>query len=112
VPKIQNVSPLGDLEVPALRRSVAAGEVVDVPAEVAGRAPSWGPADESTPDFLTRVVVDEDGLEVLEAFDPGFGLLAQPENFIPAPASKKRSTPAADSADAAAGSAPADPLEV
>jgi hypothetical protein len=29
--KIQNVSPLGDLEVPILRRIVKAGEVVDVP---------------------------------------------------------------------------------
>lgn len=30
MPKIQNVSPLGDLDVPLLRRAVKAGEVVDV----------------------------------------------------------------------------------
>jgi hypothetical protein len=30
VPRIKNVSPLGDLDVPDLRRIVAAGEVVEV----------------------------------------------------------------------------------
>ena len=30
MPKIQNISPLGDLDVPLLRRAVEAGEVVDV----------------------------------------------------------------------------------
>lgn len=32
--KFKNVSPLGDLEVPVLRRVVAAGEVFDVPESV------------------------------------------------------------------------------
>lgn len=33
--KIRNVSPLGDLTIPALGRDVAAGEVVDAPDEIA-----------------------------------------------------------------------------
>lgn len=33
--KIKNVSPLGDLDVPALRRIVAAGEVVEVDDDLA-----------------------------------------------------------------------------
>jgi hypothetical protein len=32
--KFKNVSPLGDLDVPILRRVVAAGEVFDVPESV------------------------------------------------------------------------------
>lgn len=32
--KFKNVSPLGDLEVPALGRVVKAGEVFDVPASI------------------------------------------------------------------------------
>ncbi len=31
---IRNVSPVGDLDVPDLRRIVAAGEVIDVPDEL------------------------------------------------------------------------------
>ena len=33
--KFKNVSPSGDLEVPALGRVIAAGEVFDVPADLA-----------------------------------------------------------------------------
>lgn len=33
--KFKNVSPLGDLDVPVLYRIVPAGEVVDVPADLA-----------------------------------------------------------------------------
>lgn len=35
MPKFKNVSSLGDLYVPALRRVVKAGEVVEVPVDVA-----------------------------------------------------------------------------
>jgi len=35
VAKLRNVSPLGDLEVPLLGRVVKAGEVFEVPADVA-----------------------------------------------------------------------------
>jgi len=37
MPKIKNVSPVGDLDVPLLRRIVHAGEVVDVTEEQAAR---------------------------------------------------------------------------
>lgn len=37
MPKIRNDSPLGDLEVPLLRRIVKAGEVVDVSDDQAER---------------------------------------------------------------------------
>jgi len=35
VTKLRNVSPMGDLEVPLLGRVVKAGEVFEVPADVA-----------------------------------------------------------------------------
>ena len=47
--KIVNVSPLGDLDVPALRRVVAAGEVVevdddDIAANLLEQSANWAPA--------------------------------------------------------------------
>ena len=48
MPQIQNVSPVGDLDVPLLRRIVRAGEVVDVTEEQATRLlpqEIWAPAD-------------------------------------------------------------------
>lgn len=46
--KIKNVSPLGDLDVPALRRVVAAGEVVEVAdaavaANLLEQSANWAP---------------------------------------------------------------------
>lgn len=32
--KLKNISPLGDLDVPLLRRSVSAGEVFEVPSDI------------------------------------------------------------------------------
>lgn len=50
MPKFKNVSPLGDLDVPTLRRIVAAGEVIEVPADVAegfaGQPDVWAPIKE------------------------------------------------------------------
>lgn len=47
--KIRNVSPLGDLDVPLLGRTVAAGEQVSVTADQAARLLAqtrvWAPAD-------------------------------------------------------------------
>ena len=46
--KVRNVSPLGDLDVPVLRRAVAAGEVVEVDDELAAnlleQTANWAPA--------------------------------------------------------------------
>lgn len=51
MPKIKNISPRGDLDVPLLRRIVAAGETVDVTVEQAGRllaqAANFAPADDA-----------------------------------------------------------------
>jgi hypothetical protein len=38
--KIQNVSPLGDLDVPILGRIVTAGEIIDVDTDIAGTTPT------------------------------------------------------------------------
>jgi hypothetical protein len=48
--KIRNVSPLGDLDVPLLRRSIAAGEVVDIPdehAQLLAQFENFAPADKA-----------------------------------------------------------------
>lgn len=37
MPKIRNISPLGDLEIPDLRLVVRAGEVIDVTEDQAAR---------------------------------------------------------------------------
>lgn len=107
--KLRNVNPLGDIWVRGF--TVPAGDTFDVDADVAGRAPSgWkvvdNDADERPADHLTRPVVDEatglqaldeQGRPVVEAYDPGEGLLAQTGNFERASSSKAsddKSTPA------------------
>lgn len=59
---LRNVSPLGDLDFPLMRRVVEAGEEFEVPDDVAGYPPR-PPSDE-----------EPDG-------HPGDGLLAQVGNF-------------------------------
>ena len=58
---LRNVSPLGDLDVPILRRIVEAGEEFEVPASIAGCAPV--------------AATDQD------PGHPGEGLLGQADNF-------------------------------
>lgn len=52
--KFKNVSPMGDLDVPVLGRTVAFGEVVEVPAEVGvsfGEQPDvWAPVSKKESD--------------------------------------------------------------
>jgi hypothetical protein len=83
--RLRNVSPLGALDLPLIGRTVEAGEVFDVDASLAGRAPSaFRPveADEQAAAHLTRPVLDGDGNQVgVEIYDPGEGLLAQVGNF-------------------------------
>jgi len=60
VPQIKNVSPMGDLDVPLLRRVVKAGEVVDVTEDQALRLlpqDIWAPADE--PAEAIQAAIDE-----------------------------------------------------
>lgn len=49
--KIKNISPLGDLDVPALELSVKAGATVDVADDVAAslleQTDNWAPADKA-----------------------------------------------------------------
>lgn len=49
---IRNINPLGEVEVPLLRRIVAAGEVIDVPDEVGAalldQPMNWIAADPTT----------------------------------------------------------------
>lgn len=51
--RIQNTSPLGDLDVPLLRRVVKAGEIVDVPAAHAtlllAQTGTWASPGRTTP---------------------------------------------------------------
>jgi hypothetical protein len=101
MPWIKNVSPFGELDVPLLRRTVAAGEVIEVTAEQAGHPPSeFRPVtDDELPGLiadgllhLTRV--NDDGSRDL--YDPGEGLLAQTSNWAPAKAPKAAATTVTD----------------
>jgi len=61
MPQIKNVSPMGDLDVPLLRRVVKAGEIVDVTEDQAKRLlpqDIWAPADE--PAEAIQAAIDED----------------------------------------------------
>lgn len=71
--KLTYTGPFDEVEVPALGRNVKHGETVDVPAAIAGRAPS--------------ATTDDDGNETA---DPGEGLLAQATNWQPARAASSR----------------------
>lgn len=84
--KLVNVSPSGDVHVPALGIDVAAGAEVEVPARLAGRAPAWRlatDADDGDPGmYWERRPSDPDDLDSpAEILDPGEGLLAQPDNW-------------------------------
>lgn len=109
---VRNVSPLGDLHLPALGLDVDAGAVVKVDAVLAGQPPAWRPvattldpdlgelaADDvdgvESPRMLLRVdgvVVDASAQDVtgflaagqlVEVLDLGSGLLAQTQVWAP-----------------------------
>lgn len=56
MPKVKNVSPLGDLVVPALALEVKAGATITVDEEVAGvllaQVGVWAPADKAAAAFV------------------------------------------------------------
>ena len=95
--RVKNVSPLViGIDVPGVGH-VKHGEEVDVPEAIAGRpASAFRPATEDDPVHLTRLVVDDDGTERVEAYDPGEGLLASPHwELVGAPAkAPEKKTPA------------------
>lgn len=103
--RLRNISPLGAIDVPALGRTIDAGEEFDCPDEIAGSEPKgWAPAKGDEPEHLTRVVgYDDDGAALLEAYHPGAGLLAglcervAPQKSSPkAPPTPSTPTPAED----------------
>lgn len=65
MPTVQNVSPLGDLDVPLLRRVVKAGEVVDVTVDQAvallEQPSNWQPA--TAPRKRAAVTAKNEGAE-------------------------------------------------
>jgi len=75
---LRNTNPSGDVWVGDLGRDVTAGEEVDVPDEVAGRAPS-GFVKVDVPERSWCARVADDG--GWEEYDPGVGLLAQVGNW-------------------------------
>lgn len=103
MPQIMYVGPYDEVDVPLHRIRVRRGDPVEVPADVAGRAPGdWtrlAPGEGAPTGWPTRAAVDEHGAPVLaaddagepvgpqlvETRDPGEGLLAQ-ECWAPAPA--------------------------
>jgi hypothetical protein len=108
VPQIVYVGPYDEVDVPLYRIRARRGEPVEVPVEAAGReAGDWYrlPQGEGAPSgWPTRAAVDEHGTPVLavddegepvgpqlvEARDPGEGLLAQ-ECWVPAAPVSSRS---------------------
>jgi hypothetical protein len=94
MPKLKHINPMGQVDVPVLRRQgepfgehgsgcLEPGEVFETTDAIAGRAPQWRPAteadglgDEVNARFETRVVDD-----LLEVHDLGEGLLAQVDNY-------------------------------
>lgn len=87
--RLRNVSPLGDIEVPLLRRVVKADEEFEVADDIAGTESSeWHKATAKDPAWCCRV--NEETGEV-EAYTPGSGLLAT-ANFVRVTETKKKST--------------------
>lgn len=107
MPKLRNINPLGYVDLPLIGRSgpsddetadvsgvgcLHPGEVFEVTAEQAGKAPHWRPiteeergvAGQPLTNFEWRVRPVKKGdktVEVEEILDPGFGLLAQTGNY-------------------------------
>lgn len=76
--KVRNVSPLGEVENWLARRVFAPGEVVELPAEVAGHEPFVRDLEDGEVPVAGHSI-EIDG--VLRYADPGSGLLAQVEHF-------------------------------
>lgn len=94
---LKNINPMGQVDVPVLGRQgepfgepgrgcLERGETVEVSDEVAGEAPFWRAAteDDVLEHFEVREVSaeDEDAEPELEVLDPGWGLLAQTDNWV------------------------------
>ena len=87
---IRYVGPFDEVEIAASGDVVARGATVEVPAEIAGRPPK---GDRFVDAGAANPVRNPD-------FDPGEGLLAQPDAWQPAKASKDPTGDSAGIADA------------
>jgi len=75
---LRNINPVGEVWVAALDRVLEPGEVVDVPDDIAGTAPSaFVAVDVPDKPWLARVT----HAGGWEQYDPGTGLLAQVGNW-------------------------------
>jgi len=70
MPKLKNVSPLGELDVPLLDRILDAGEEFDVSDEIAGKllpqAENYQPADNAARAILDRLTGATDAVQAHE----------------------------------------------
>lgn len=70
MPKLKNVSPLGELDVPLLDRILAAGEEFDVSDEIAEKllpqAENYQPADKAARAILDRLTGAPDAVQAQE----------------------------------------------
>jgi hypothetical protein len=86
--KIQNVSPLGSLDIDVLGLTVPGGATVEVPDAVAGRPPEARVAACEAELVAATARLDHHAAKALReewtTLDHGVGLLAQPSNWRPA----------------------------
>lgn len=109
----RNVSPLGALDVPDLGRVIAAGEVFEVPADLApmfaAQSTNYEPADEdaetlSAEAAAAQQAAEQEGEAALSGIDPE---PVEPEDVAdvsadtdqPAPTAKRKSAPAPAATD-------------
>ncbi|HET8661040.1 MAG TPA: hypothetical protein VFM55_18845 [Micromonosporaceae bacterium] len=81
--RVKNINPLGAVTVVLPddgRRDVAAGEVIAVTPEQAGRPAQWRKPRDGDDLAFMEVRRGDDG-EIAEVHDLGEGLLAQPDNW-------------------------------
>lgn len=88
--RVKYCGPLDEVELVGVG-TVQRGEVLNVPKELLGRAPGY------VTQMVAQVELDEDGTARLveadaEVWDPGEGLLGQPENWEPAEARPRRTS--------------------
>ena len=85
--EVRNTNPLGAvaIAIQGEQLTVEKGGVIEVPPEVAGRAPRWRKAtDDDAADVAAGRVHSRERAGSLEVFDVGEGMLAQSDNWVDA----------------------------
>jgi hypothetical protein len=95
--RVRYVGPLVEVDVPGLGLTgVKRLDVVEVPAQAAGRGPFWRPLEPDEPVLAYRQYRGDDGSgDPVQVWDLGSGLLAQVGNWEPVDAAA--ATPASES---------------